>query len=182
MAKKFKIGRIYGLDVSARSSALIAFAIIWFGLSLIAHALLKLPLGSSLTGATAATIFHFASELWHNLGHALAARSTGYPMVGILYIGPLAMSRYPREEPELPAEIHMRRAWGGPISSLILSLITGSVALVLRPLDGTVWWVALFLFVDNLLVFTLGALLPLGFTDGSTILYWKRVIQKEASE
>lgn len=182
MAKKFSIGQIFGLDVRARSSALIAFAIIWFGLNLVANILLKLPLGSSLIGALAVTIFHFASELWHNLGHALAARSTGYPMVGILFIGPLAMSRYPRDEPELPADIHLRRAWGGPISSLILTLITGGVASVLRPLGGTIWWVALFLFVDNLLVFTLGALLPLGFTDGSTILYWQRVKQKEANQ
>jgi hypothetical protein len=31
----------------------------------------------------------------------------------------------------------------------------------------------LFFFLDNLLVFTLGAFLPLGFTDGSTLLrYW----------
>ncbi len=32
---------------------------------------------------------------------------------------------------------------------------------------------ALFFFLDNLLVLTLGALLPLGFTDGSTILRWR---------
>ena len=31
-------------------------------------------------------------------------------------------------------------------------------------------FIAAFLFWDNLLVFTLGALLPLGFTDGSTII------------
>jgi hypothetical protein len=32
---------------------------------------------------------------------------------------------------------------------------------------------ALFAFWNNLLFFTLGALLPLGFTDGSTLLkYW----------
>jgi hypothetical protein len=34
------------------------------------------------------------------------------------------------------------------------------------------WWVALFFFLDNLLVLTLGAFVPLGFTDGSTLLRW----------
>jgi hypothetical protein len=29
-----------------------------------------------------------------------------------------------------------------------------------------------FFFLDNLLVFTIGSLLPLGFTDGSTLLAW----------
>ena len=31
-----------------------------------------------------------------------------------------------------------------------------------------------FLAADSLLIYTLGALLPLGFTDGSTLLRWKR--------
>jgi hypothetical protein len=35
-------------------------------------------------------------------------------------------------------------------------------------------WVAALVLLDNLLVFTLGAFLPLGFTDGSTILRWWR--------
>jgi hypothetical protein len=33
--------------------------------------------------------------------------------------------------------------------------------------------VGLFIFLDNLLIYTLGAMLPLGFTDGSTILNWR---------
>jgi hypothetical protein len=37
---------------------------------------------------------------------------------------------------------------------------------------GVAFYVAAFFALDNLLVFTLGAFLPLGFTDGSTLLYW----------
>jgi hypothetical protein len=33
-------------------------------------------------------------------------------------------------------------------------------------------WVLPLFSLDNLFFFTLGALLPLGFTDGSTILRW----------
>jgi hypothetical protein len=46
------------------------------------------------------------------------------------------------------------------------------VTLLLRSLGSALWWVGVFFFLDNLIVFTLGALLPLGFTDGSTLLYW----------
>jgi hypothetical protein len=66
----------------------------------------------------------------------------------------------------------VRRALGGPVASLLLSVIAAVIALALRPLGGVYWWVALFFFLDNLLVLTLGALVPLGFTDGSTLLHW----------
>ena len=36
------------------------------------------------------------------------------------------------------------------------------------------FWIAAFMTADNLLVYTLGAFLPLGFTDGGALLhYWK---------
>ncbi len=180
MSTKIKLGRIAGLDVHARPSALIAFLIIFLLLSLSAYFLIHLPLSSALAGALVATLLHFGSELWHNLGHAVAARSTGYPMVGILFVGPLAASRYPRDEIELSADIHIRRALGGPTGSLILALVAGAIAIGMSSIGGTGWWVAIFLLFDNLLVFTLGALLPLGFTDGSTFLYWQRKKRKEA--
>ena len=53
------------------------------------------------------------------------------------------------------------------VSALVLLLLRISRA------AGTLWWLGLFFLFDNLLVFTLGALLPLGFTDGSTLLHWR---------
>ena len=50
--------------------------------------------------------------------------------------------------------------------------MAGGLVLLLRPLGGLPLFLAVFSFFDNLLVFTIGALLPLGFTDGSTILTW----------
>lgn len=95
-------------------------------------------------------------------------------MMGIRFgsFGLLAASQYPLDEPELPAVIHIRRALGGPIGSLIASLLAGGIALLLRNTGGVPWWVTLFFFLDNFVVFTLGSLLPLGFTDGSTLLVW----------
>lgn len=87
-------------------------------------------------------------------------------------MGLLAASRYPSDEPELPAEIHIRRALGGPIASLVVSLLSGFAALALQPVGGALLMVTMFWFLDNVFVFFLGSLLPLGFTDGSTLLYW----------
>jgi hypothetical protein len=72
--------------------------------------------------------------------------------------------------------VHIQRALGGPAGSLLYTLLWGAVLLLLRPLgqSGVMWWVTAYLFLSNLLIFTLGAFLPLGFTDGSTLLrYWR---------
>ena len=105
---------------------------------------------------------------------ARAARRTGYPMSGIRLgkWGVLGTSLYPADEPALPAAIHIRRALGGPAGSLVVTLAAAAVALALRAEGGALWWVAVFVFLDNLLLLTLGAFLPLGFTDGSTLLRW----------
>jgi Zn-dependent protease len=110
--------------------------------------------------------------LVHNLGHAWAARRVGYPMSGILFWGLLASSLYPPDEPLLPGRVHIRRALGGPLISLLASL--ASAVFVLALIGSGVWWyLALFYCLDNFIVFTLGALLPMPFTDGGTILAWR---------
>jgi hypothetical protein len=109
----------------------------------------------------------------HNIGHNTAARSTGHPMVGtrLGFLLVLGASLYPADEPELPPDVHIRRALGGPVGSALFTVVLGALALAL---SGTsVGWVAVVWFIDNLLVFTLGAWLPLGFNDVSTILYWR---------
>jgi len=86
--------------------------------------------------------------------------------------GLLGTSVYPPDEQTLPARIHIRRALGGPTGSLLLSAVAAVTALALRTVGGALWWVAVFFFLDNLVVFTLGAFLPLGFTDGGALLQW----------
>jgi hypothetical protein len=117
-------------------------------------------------------LLHFFAEWWHQFGHAQAAEQTGYPMEGMEFTGPLAQSQYPANEGVLSADVHMQRALGGPIFSFMLAAVSILIALALRPFGNSALLLPLFSFADNLFVFTIGALLPLGFTDGSTLLYW----------
>jgi len=170
----FKLGRLAGLELSARPSALAGSALLWAIFSAIGIGLLNLSFAIALATSLLAVVLHWFSEILHNLGHAWAARRTGYSMIGVQLWGVLSTSIYPRDEPALPAQVHIRRALGGPFGSLLVALAAGALALALRSIGGVAWWLALFLFLDNLLVFTLGALLPLGFNDGTTLLYWWR--------
>lgn len=170
----YKLGSIAGLRLSALPSTIISSVVLWVILGGVAMGLLTLSPGAAILGALVAVALHWLAVVVHQLGHALAARRTGYPMAGIEFWLLLSCSLYPKEEPALPADIHIRRALGGPIISLALSLLAGACALALHGPGGVLWWVALFFFLDNLLVLTLGACLPLGFTDGSTLLYWIR--------
>ncbi len=172
MSKSIPLGHIDGLFVKAKPNAFYTFALLWAALSAAGISLLKLSTGTGIVAGFAGTALHYASEGWHHISHARAARKTGYPMEGFVLVWALAVGRYPKDEPELPAEIHIRRALGGPIGSFWLTLAAGALAWALQPFGGAIWYPAVFLFLDNLLVFALGSFLPLGFTDGSTLLYW----------
>ena len=171
---KYKLGKFAGLSLSARSSAITESTLLFIVLLGLAIGVLNLMIVEAVFGSMAAVILHWVASFSHQLGHAWAARRTGYPMRGIHFgpLGLLSASLYPRDEPDLPAAIHIRRALGGPIGSLFASLLAGVIALFLFQSGGTPWWVAMFFFLDNFLVFALGSLLPLGFTDGSTLIEW----------
>ena len=170
---EFELGRVAGLRLSVVPSAIVGFFLLWVLLSGVGVLLFEVPLVEAIVGGPVAVLLHYGSEIVHNLSHAWAARRTGYPMTGIRLFGLLGESLYPEDEPELPADIHIRRALGGPLGSLLLTLLAAVIALALRPLGGTAWLIGAFFFLENLLVFTLGAFLPLGFTDGSTLLEWR---------
>lgn len=170
-----ELGTLFGLRLNARPSALIGWLIMWAILTLLGWLVIGFDILTAIGGGLLATFFHFFSELWHQFGHAIAAHSTGYPMKGITFIWVLGGSRYPSGEGELPARLHLRRAAGGIPASFVLTLIFAGLFLFIHQsgVSGLLWWLTLVLALDNLLVFTLGALLPLGFTDGSTFLeYW----------
>ena len=174
MQRVFHIGRLGSLEISARPSVLPAFLLLWAVLSALGLWVLHLPPSIALVGGLSAAFLHYISALWHQFCHSFAARLTGHPMTGVQFWGALSTSIYPENEGILPAAVHVRRALGGPAGSLALSVLAGILSLALRPVDGVRMWEAVFLFIDNLLVFTIGALLPLGFTDGSTLLHWLR--------
>jgi Zn-dependent protease len=174
MTPKYSLGRLAGLELSYRRSVFPAFIFLWASVSAVGLWILDLPSLSALTIGLVTAFLHYGSDLWHQFGHAAAARRTGYPMNGILFWGVLSTSLYPDDEGNLPGRIHITRALGGPASSFALSLAAGLLALALKASGGIAYWTAVFLWLDNLLVLCLGALLPLGFTDGSTLLYWMR--------
>ena len=171
---EYKLGRVAGLDLSAVPLAIVGSILLLVLLSGIAIAVLNMPVGEAIVGGLIAVVLHWVSGIAHQFGHAWAARRTGYPMTGIRLgtWGLLGTSLYPPAEPALPAAIHIRRAWGGPAGSLLFSLVAAVAALIVRNASSMLWWVGVFFFLDNFLVFELGAFLPLGFTDGSTLLHW----------
>ncbi len=174
MTKKIPIGRLAGLNLTVDGRFFTGLLILWAVLGGAGFYLLDLPPFQALVGGLVAALLFPAFEIIHQLGHAVAARRTGYPMAGI-HLGTLLFlgtSIYPEDEGDLPAAVHIRRALGGPQASLLFSAITGVVAYWLYPAGGLAWWLALYAALVNLLVFTLGSFLPLGFTDGSTILTW----------
>ena len=84
-----------------------------------------------------------------------------------------ATALYPATEPMLPASIHLRRALGGPVVSGVLTVVALLLLFIAQAAEAG-QFVAWFFFLDNLLVMTLQALIPLGFNDGATIWYWWR--------
>ena len=172
--KEYKLGQVAGLKLSAEPLAIVGTVLLLGALSAVAIGVLDLPVWQALIGGLVAVALHWVSDIAHHLGHAWTARRTGYPMSGVRLgkWGVLGTSLYPPDELALPAAIHIRRALGGPVGSLLVTLVAAAAALALRAGGGVLWWVAAFVFLDNLLLLTLGAFLPLGFTDGSTLLHW----------
>jgi Zn-dependent protease len=176
--KEYRIGKINGLRLSIEPLFIVGTIVLWVVLSGIGVLMLDLRFSQAVVGGLIAALLYWLSEIVHQLGHAYAAHRTGYPMVGIhlgkyLFFG---ASLYPENEEPLPAKIHIRRALGGPIASLAFTLVTGVVALILYPGEGILWWILLYVCIINFFVFTIGPFLPLGFTDGSTLLKWWRKI------
>ena len=171
---EYRLGTWAGLQLSVLPSTLVGSILLLVVLSGIAMGVLHASIGEAIGGSLLALLLHWTSTLAHHLGHAWAARRTRYPMSGIRFgtLGVLATSLYPPDEPALPAGIHIRRALGGPMGSFLFSLVALVLALGFRTVNEALGWVGIFFFLDNLLVFTLGPFVPLGFTDGSTLLQW----------
>ena len=175
MFRKIAAGNFGNLEISITPSAIVGFIALWLVITALGIFFAHLNFVESVLSGLVITLLHYLSELFHQLGHAGAARNTGYPMRGIRYVHVLAFSLYPKDEPELPGSIHIRRALGGPLVSFLVSVIALLILLVAQNVGGMFYWIALCFFLDNLLVFTLGAFLPLAFTDGGTIArYWRK--------
>jgi Zn-dependent protease len=162
--------RIFGLELSATPSALATYA----ALALVGAGIQRRRRHVSVPAAVALGVMlaglHAASVLLHHVGHASFARSTGYPMVGVRFWGGLATSVYPPDEPPLATAIHLRRAAGGPLTSLAAAIIVAVVTARVGTRGGIASDLARLVAMDNLLVLALGSFVPLSFTDGGTVL------------
>lgn len=163
---------VMGVNVQLTQPGVISTVGLWLIFTLASWRLLSLTIIEALIAGAAATFLHWLSEFLHQMGHALAARRVGYPMQRIRMWYVLAAGLYPKDEPALPAEIHIKRAVGGPAASLVLSVIGLLLVGVTRPFGETLYYLALFFTLENFFVFFIGALIPLGFNDGSTLLTW----------
>lgn len=179
MGKEVFSFRAAGLRFGINDSALVGFIVLTVVFAGIGLALLNLSAPEAIIGGVLATLIHFVSEGLHQVGHSIAARRTGYPMIGVQHWLILGTALYPRDEGDLPAAVHIRRALGGPIMSFVVAAVFGLMVLLLAESGGLAFWLALWGLVVNLLIFGLGAFLPLplpggNLTDGGTILYWMR--------
>jgi hypothetical protein len=173
-AGEMRVGRVGGIDVlltPAWAAGTILLVVLFAGLG---HYLFHHGFADAVIGGVSVALAHWVSEVVHNVGHNAAARTTGHPMTGtrLGFMLVLGTSLYPADEPELPPEAHIRRALGGPAASAGLTVIIGIGALFLA--GTSVGWMVLLWFLDNLLIFTLGAFVPVGFSDGSTLIHWRR--------
>jgi hypothetical protein len=91
-------------------------------------------------------------------------------MTGLRFWFLLGTCIYPKDEPALSKVIHVRRALGGPLTSALLAIVYGVLSYVLSPQGGVLYYVMVLMLLENIMIFSLGAFLPLGFTDGSTLL------------
>jgi Zn-dependent protease len=175
--RRYSLPTVFDLKMSVSVSGIVSLLILWLVLAIIGIVLIRLPILESVIGGLIAAVLHYVSDLFHQFGHSIAARRTGYPMSGIFFWGIFGASLYPKDEGELPGSVHIQRALGGPIMSFIVTFILGILLLAMGNSGSVVWWIMLFLFLDNLLVFALGALMPIRMgdfvTDGATILYWR---------
>lgn len=175
--KETRLGTLAGLQLTMIPAALvgsIGLGAIVIGLMVVVF---NIPIGSTLLGGLIVVVLHWLMELVHQLGHAWAARRTGYPMIGIRFgrLAVLSTALYPSNEAMLPARIHIRRALGGPIFSAWLSLMAFLVILMVGPNADVLWrFILWFFFLENLIVMTLQAFIPLGFNDGATIWHYVR--------
>jgi Zn-dependent protease len=167
---EIRLGRFAGLAVSAVPSAIAGSLVLWAFYGFLGAWFFHADTLEAVPGGLALMMLYWLSELLHQSGHAAAARSVGKPMTGVRFYLTLGMSLYPENEGAVTPDQHLRRAVGGPIRSAVVTLITGAIAAVMAFLHVPGAWVAVLYAVSNLLVFTLGALLPLGFNDGSSII------------
>ena len=184
--RSITVGPVFGLHTTLEPLVWPAYLVLAALAALLAHYLVRLPVGPSLLAGVLSSLMFLVCEWLHQFGHSLAARMVGYPMVGIRIFNIFSASVYPPGEPALPPQAHVRRALGGFGINVVIGLLLLPIALrlwphgreILPPAVSLLAWLAGFGMFVNLLILGLGALIPLkipggGLNDGATLLhYW----------
>lgn len=180
--------KIAGLDIKVDRTAYRAFLIVGFIPVVLRVAYAALFRRQELDRRALITVpllgvgvvaYHALAQFVHQLGHALAARSTGYPMTGIRYEYAFNYSEYPPDEPLLPDSVHIRRSFGGVAGTALMAVI--ATLLWLRRKSAAHWftrWLLASILLDSLLLFFASAVL----SDGVLFLReesWKENKTKE---
>ncbi|MCA0454662.1 MAG: hypothetical protein LCI00_11885 [Chloroflexi bacterium] len=171
--RTYRLGKVLGMTVTVDTTAVISGFVLWAVLAVLGKQFLALTGPDVVVGGGLLVMLHYGLGFIHQLGHALAAAQTRHEMTGFHYWLLITRSIYPYDERPLSAKVHIQRAKGGPIASGILSGILGLLSLLLIPVGGLTLMIVGFLFLDNLLIYTVGALLPIPGTDGGTIKFWR---------
>ena len=156
------------MHLSARPSACI-----WYAAATIAGAALGRVSGSTRRGvwlSVAVNAGHLVCLAAHHAGHAAAAGRTDCPIRGVRLWGPLANDLYSPEEAALPDAQRVRIALAGPAASGLLTLVLFALDGASRDRSPLTRVVVRLVALDNLLVFFLGAFMPLSFTDGGVLV------------
>lgn len=165
------LGYFGPVRVSAERSAYVGFVLVSVVMFVAALTQLIGTGSDRLMAALLATLGYYLCLAIHHTGHYLAGLYAGYPFERLHLYWAIARDVYPPNEPPLAANIHLRRALGGPAASILAALACLLLALI-SP-GGILRFVFLSGLWANLLIFTLGALIPAFGLDGDVIRrYW----------
>jgi Zn-dependent protease len=180
-APAFTLFTVYGVTTRITLVSVGSFVLSGIALAWLATSQSQLSFVDGWLVGLACVLIMLGSEWLHQMGHAWAARPTGYPMVGILFFSVLAASVYPPREPKLPGRVHIRRALGGFWVNVLMGLLVLAALRVWPSHDWAVVWLMGFTVFYNILILGLGALVPIDLpgvltTDGATILkHWRKL-------
>ena len=185
MDQEVRTIRYFGLPVIITRSSLVASGALVVVIAIIASLITTMtPLDALIVGLLA-TLIHWVSEISHQYGHHLAARRIGKPAQSVRLWWFLSRTVYPRDEGRLSALQHMQRALGGPLMSALIGLACGLLMTWWWSLGGVLRFLITFAAIENMVIFGLGAFVPLTIgdtfrTDGATILQYYKQQKKDA--